>query len=69
MKIPETYEEFLNLSLSEYKQICYQKQHKEVISKIYFFFYKKAKAEGKTLNTIEESKKMNKSLKEIFGVK
>ena len=68
MKIPETYEEFLNLSLSEYKQICYQKQHKEVISKIYSF-YKKAKAEGKTLNTIEESKKINKSLKEIFGVK
>ena len=68
MKIPETYEEFLNLSLSEYKQICYQKQPKEVVSKIYSF-YKKAKAKGKTLNTIEESKKMNKSLKEIFGVK
>ena len=68
MKIPETYEEFLNLSLSEYKQICYQKQPKEVVSKIYSF-YKKTKAEGKTLNTIEESKKMNKSLKEIFGVK
>ena len=68
MKIPETYEEFLNLSLSEYKQICYQKQPKEVVSKIYSF-YKKVKDEWKTLNTIEESKKMNKSLKEIFGVK
>ena len=68
MKIPETYEEFLNLSLSEYKQICYQKQPKEVVSKIYSF-YKKAKAKGKTLNIIEESKKINNSLKEIFGVK
>lgn len=48
MKIPETYEEFLNLSLSEYKQICYQKQPKEVVSKIYFF-YKKNKSWRKNI--------------------
>lgn len=46
MKILETYEEFLNLSLSEYKQICYQKQPKEVVSKIYSF-YKKQKLKEK----------------------
>ena len=47
MKIPETYEEFLNLSLSEYKQICYQKQPKEVVSKKFILFIKKQKLKEK----------------------
>lgn len=67
MDIPKTYEEFLNLTLNEYKQICYQKQPKEVVSRLYSF-YKQAKFEGKKLNTIDEENKMNKTLKEIFGV-
>lgn len=65
--IPNTYKEFLNLTLSEYKQICYQKQPKEIVSKLYSF-YKQAKLEGKKLNIINEENKMNKTLKEIFGV-
>ena len=67
MDIPKTYEEFLNLTLNEYKQICYQKQPKEVVSRLYSF-YKQAKFEGKKLNTMDEENKMNKTLKEIFGV-
>lgn len=67
MNIPNTYEEFLNLTLNEYKQICYQKQPKEVVSRIYSF-YKQAKFEGKKLNTIDEGYHGHETLKEIFGI-
>lgn len=69
MKIPSTYEEFLNLTFDEYKAICTTKQPKEVVTMMYAF-YKKAKEEGKNNNSILNENKDNELLKlsDLFGV-
>lgn len=69
MKIPSTYEEFLNLTFDEYKTICTTKQPKEVVTMMYAF-YKKAKEEGKNNNSILNENKDNELLKlsDLFGV-
>lgn len=69
MKNPQTYEEFLNLTFNEYKELCNTVQSKEDTIK-FLNFYKRSIVERNkdNKNIINESIKNNITLREIFEI-